>query len=120
MSNLSEKPKIALISLGCPKNLVNSEEMAALLEQAGYAFTDDPAEADAAVTKVEEDALLRAAAPGEKGRVHHLPAEAQLGVALDGHHKLVEKRCGVGKLLAEVGEEDTHASKELVDGDPGP
>ena len=40
---------IALISLGCPKNLVNSEEMAALLQEAGYAFTDDPARADAAV-----------------------------------------------------------------------
>ena len=41
--------KIALISLGCPKNLVNSEEMAALLEAAGYEFTGSPAEADAAI-----------------------------------------------------------------------
>ena len=40
---------IALISLGCPKNLVNSEEMAALLQEAGYAFTDDPAQADAVI-----------------------------------------------------------------------
>lgn len=44
-----KKQKIALISLGCPKNLVNSEEMAALLQQAGYDFVADPAEADAAV-----------------------------------------------------------------------
>ena len=41
--------KVALISLGCPKNLVNSEEMAALISEAGYSFADDPAEADAVV-----------------------------------------------------------------------
>ena len=41
--------KVALISLGCPKNLVNSEEMAALISEAGYSFSDDPAEADAVV-----------------------------------------------------------------------
>ena len=40
---------IALISLGCPKNLVNSEEMAALLQEADYAFTEDPAQADAVI-----------------------------------------------------------------------
>jgi len=41
--------KIAMISLGCPKNLVNSEEMAALLRDAGYGFTGEPAEADAVI-----------------------------------------------------------------------
>ena len=50
MNSPSSNPKkIALISLGCPKNLVNSEEMAALLENAGYAFTDDPGQADAVI-----------------------------------------------------------------------
>ena len=38
-----------MISLGCPKNLVNSEEMLALLQDAGYVFTSDPAQADVAV-----------------------------------------------------------------------
>ena len=42
-------PMIALISLGCPKNLVNSEEMLALLDEAGYRFTGEPAEADAVI-----------------------------------------------------------------------
>ena len=41
--------KIALISLGCAKNLINSEQMLFLLSEAGYALTDDPADADAAV-----------------------------------------------------------------------
>ena len=43
------KATVALISLGCPKNLVNSEEMLALLDEAGFAFSDDPARADAVI-----------------------------------------------------------------------
>ena len=38
--------KIALISLGCPKNQVDSEIMWGLLAAAGYELTDDPSEAD--------------------------------------------------------------------------
>ena len=41
--------KIALISLGCAKNLINSEQMLFLLDEAGFILTDDPADADAAV-----------------------------------------------------------------------
>lgn len=36
---------IALISLGCAKNLVDSEVMLGFLEKAGYVFTPDPGEA---------------------------------------------------------------------------
>ncbi|MGD8967386.1 MAG: hypothetical protein PVI07_07745, partial [Anaerolineae bacterium] len=36
----------SVISLGCPKNLVDSESIATLLLRAGYASTVDPAEAD--------------------------------------------------------------------------
>ena len=38
--------KIGLISLGCGKNLVNSEQMLRLISDAGYAITDDCSEAD--------------------------------------------------------------------------
>lgn len=38
--------KILFISLGCDKNLVDSEKMLALLSEKGYGFTDDEAEAD--------------------------------------------------------------------------
>ena len=38
---------VGLISLGCAKNLINSEQMLCLLNEAGYTITDDPAEADA-------------------------------------------------------------------------
>ncbi|MBP3485075.1 MAG: 30S ribosomal protein S12 methylthiotransferase RimO [Oscillospiraceae bacterium] len=40
---------IALISLGCAKNLVNSEQMLYLLSEAGYALTPSPDGADAVI-----------------------------------------------------------------------
>ncbi|MCD7954644.1 MAG: 30S ribosomal protein S12 methylthiotransferase RimO [Lachnospiraceae bacterium] len=38
--------KVLFVSLGCDKNLVDSEEMLGLLLAHGYSFTDDAAEAD--------------------------------------------------------------------------
>lgn len=43
------KLKIALISLGCPKNLVNSEQMLYLLNEAGYEMVSEPTDADVVV-----------------------------------------------------------------------
>ena len=42
-------PKIGLISLGCAKNLVDSEHMLALLRAAGWEVAEDMAEADVGV-----------------------------------------------------------------------
>src|SRR3954462_8424542 len=41
--------KIGLISLGCPKNLVDSEVMLGLAQQAGHELTRDPQGADVLV-----------------------------------------------------------------------
>ena len=41
--------KILFISLGCDKNLVDSEHMSGLLSKAGYEFTDDETQADVMV-----------------------------------------------------------------------
>ncbi|MCR4892892.1 MAG: 30S ribosomal protein S12 methylthiotransferase RimO [Lachnospiraceae bacterium] len=41
--------RILYISLGCDKNLVDSEQMIALLKKNGYSFTDDEAEADVVI-----------------------------------------------------------------------
>ncbi len=41
--------KIFFVSLGCDKNLTNSEEMLGLLYKKGYTFTDDESEADVIV-----------------------------------------------------------------------
>ena len=41
--------KVAFISLGCAKNLVNTEQMMALVRAAGHTVTGEPRGADAAV-----------------------------------------------------------------------
>ena len=41
--------KVAFISLGCAKNLVNTEQMMALTRDAGYELVSDPEGADVAV-----------------------------------------------------------------------
>ena len=40
---------ILFVSLGCDKNLVDSEKMLGMLQEKGYTFTDDEAEADVVV-----------------------------------------------------------------------
>ena len=49
MNEQTPKGRLAMISLGCAKNLVNSEEMLALLTQADYEIVPDMAEADAVI-----------------------------------------------------------------------
>ncbi len=41
--------RVLFISLGCDKNLVDSEQMLGLLSESGYTFTDDEREAEAVV-----------------------------------------------------------------------
>ena len=42
-------PKLGLISLGCAKNLVDSEHMLSLMRDAGWEITEDMSEADVGV-----------------------------------------------------------------------
>lgn len=49
MRRNGEKMKILFVSLGCDKNLVDSEVMLGVLREKGYEFTDDETEADIAV-----------------------------------------------------------------------
>ena len=41
--------KVAFVSLGCAKNLVNAEQMMALCRKAGFTVTGEPEGADVAV-----------------------------------------------------------------------
>jgi len=43
--------KVGFISLGCPKNLVDSEVMMGQLQQKGFQITADAADADTIVVK---------------------------------------------------------------------
>ena len=38
--------KLGLVSLGCPKNLVDSEVMLGLIREKAFEITNDPSEAD--------------------------------------------------------------------------
>lgn len=49
MSTVKRAPRIGMISLGCAKNLVDTEVMLGHLGDAGCAFVEDPAEADVIV-----------------------------------------------------------------------
>jgi ribosomal protein S12 methylthiotransferase len=70
--------KVALISLGCPKNLVDSEMMLGQLQSSGYELTADAADADVIVVNTcgflqaaaqeSVDALLAAAARKKAGK----------------------------------------------------
>lgn len=46
MNKVRKNKKILFISLGCDKNLVDSEKMLGLLDEKGYEMTDDETEAD--------------------------------------------------------------------------
>ena len=43
------KEKVAVVSLGCPKNQCDAELMLAALSEAGYELVEDPAKADCAI-----------------------------------------------------------------------
>jgi ribosomal protein S12 methylthiotransferase len=49
MNNGSKSPRIGFVSLGCPKNLVDSEVMLGTLERHGYTITPDKEDADVLV-----------------------------------------------------------------------
>ncbi|MFB3853006.1 MAG: 30S ribosomal protein S12 methylthiotransferase RimO [Vicinamibacterales bacterium] len=44
-----DRKRVGLVSLGCPKNLVDSEVMLGLVREAGHEVTTDPSEADVVV-----------------------------------------------------------------------
>jgi ribosomal protein S12 methylthiotransferase len=74
--------KVGFISLGCPKNLVDSEVMMGRLKQQGYEITSDAAEADTLVVntcgfidaakKESIDAILEAARLKSEGKCRRL------------------------------------------------
>src|SRR3954453_8141641 len=74
--------KVGFISLGCPKNLVDSEVMMGQLKQNGYQITSDAAEADTVVVntcgfidsakKESIEAILEAARLKTEGKAQRL------------------------------------------------
>ena len=90
--------KILFISLGCDKNLVDSEEMLGLLNSRGYTFTDDETEADVIIINIVEDLATITDEDERKA-------------------KLTERVKGMKKLFdAEVAKEVTKAKAEFLKG----
>lgn len=109
-SNTVKKPRrFHLVSLGCPKNLVDSSGIAALLTAAGYTPSDSPAQADLLIVNTcgfiapareESLATLRQLAQAKKPRQRLVAAgcyaqraPAALIEAVPGLDGLIGTRC---------------------------
>src|SRR5204863_2263339 len=76
------RARVALVTLGCAKNLVDSEIMAGLMAKGNFTTTSDPADADVAVVntcafigpsqKESIDRILELAALKREGRLRGL------------------------------------------------
>ncbi|MCI0489717.1 MAG: 30S ribosomal protein S12 methylthiotransferase RimO [Blastocatellia bacterium] len=77
-----EKKKVGMVSLGCPKNLIDSEVMMGLLSRGGYELTSDRKEADILVVNTcgfidsarqeSVDTILEMAELKQSGRLERL------------------------------------------------
>jgi ribosomal protein S12 methylthiotransferase len=122
----SSGPALAFVTLGCPKNTVDSEHMLGLLAQAGFRTVADPAEADVAVVNtcaflqsaVRESraAIEELAACKERGRLKRLIVAGCLGQR--GGHALLEEHPEVDAVLG-TGQwgEVARVAVRLLDGD---
>jgi len=95
---------VAFVSLGCPKNLVDSEKMLGLLAEDGIAVTNDAAEADAIV--INTCGFLQAAKDESLEAIRQATEQKKTGRC----QRVIVAGCLVSryktKLLAEVPEVD--------------
>jgi len=70
-------PALAFITLGCPKNTVDSEKMLGLLTEAGFRTVADPRDADVAV--INTCAFLQSAVRESKRAIEDLARERREG-----------------------------------------
>lgn len=113
--------KIALISLGCPKNQVDSELMWGLLRERGYELIEDPAEADwiivntcGFITSAKQesiDAILEAAEYKKTGRCKKLAVTGCLAQRYRG-----EMLSELPEIDVVTGTADYHHIVELLEG----
>lgn len=126
---------IHMISLGCARNLVDSEVMLGLMQRDGYAITGDPANADVIVVntcgfidkakKESVDTILEAASfkDPDKGRCQKLIVAGCLAERYPGELKeslpeidLVMGTAGFSKIVDELTKIDLVENKSSYDG----
>src|SRR5262245_35697222 len=93
------KPTVSFVSLGCPKNLVDSEKMLGLLAEEGCAIVGEGGQADVVVintcgflsaSRVEALDVIREAAEGKRQGEHSRIVVAGCLVQRDGQRLLEE------------------------------
>lgn len=118
--------KVLFVSLGCDKNLVDSEEMLGDLSAEGYAFTDDEEEADIAVVntcsfiedakKESIDNILSLAQRRTDGQ---LKALIVTGCMAQRYHKeILEEIPEVDAVIGTTAEKELAATIRAVTGSP--
>lgn len=112
----NNKPKIGLISLGCPKNLVDSENLLGILHQDGYKITLDEENADIVI--VNTCSFIQAA---EKESVRTILALTEAGkkVIITGclpQKYKQELQEAIPEAMAFLGTGDLSRIKDLIKG----
>jgi ribosomal protein S12 methylthiotransferase len=127
----SEKPgrSVGLVSLGCPKNLVDSEVMLGRLRQRGYRLAPDPKQADVIVVNTcafidrakqeSVDAILEMAREKDQGRARRLVVTGCLAQRYDAELREqipeIDATLGTGQIdeiLRAVGGEATRTDAD--------
>ena len=92
-------PKVGFVSLGCPKNLVDSEVMMGILNQAGYELTPRAAEADVLV--VNTCSFIEPAQKESVDSILEMAEYKKFGKA----QKLIVAGCMVERFRGEIREQ---------------
>ncbi len=92
-------PKVGFVSLGCPKNLVDSEVMMGILNQAGYELT--PRAADADVLVVNTCSFIEPAQKESVDSILEMAEYKKFGRA----QKLIVAGCMVERFRHEIREQ---------------
>lgn len=108
--------KVLMTSLGCDKNLVDTEMMLGLLASEGYEFTDDEDEAEAVIVNTccfigdaKEESINTLLSYGERRRTGKIKALVACGCLAQRYHEEIQKE--IPEVDAVVG---TNAITEVV------
>lgn len=93
------KTKVGFVSLGCPKNLVDTEVMMGVLARAGYELVPQPAQADILI--VNTCSFIAPACQESVDTILEMAAYKRLGSA----RKLIVAGCLVERFRAEIQKE---------------
>ncbi|MCD8327257.1 MAG: hypothetical protein LUC90_11450, partial [Lachnospiraceae bacterium] len=113
--------KIMFVSLGCDKNLVDTEKMLAILSDRGYDFTDDENEADVAVVNTctfigdaKEESIQTLIELGTLKQDGHLKALIAAGCLAQRYHREIREQ--LPEVDAVVGTMAIESIADAVDG----